>query len=85
MGEAPVLSHCSLLRNPWPTPTGVLEHCRVGETSCWFFPFFGAFPSDRIRKATKYVTDTFLYSQLHFRCTVPANSGNCLKLPRVHN
>jgi hypothetical protein len=36
MGDAPVLSHCSLLRNLWPKPTGVLEHCREEETYCWF-------------------------------------------------
>jgi hypothetical protein len=27
MGDVPVLSHCSSLRNPWPKPTCVLEHC----------------------------------------------------------
>ena len=26
MGHAPVLLHCSLLRNAWPKPTGMLEH-----------------------------------------------------------
>ena len=26
VGDAAVLSHCSLLRNTWPKPTGVLEH-----------------------------------------------------------
>jgi hypothetical protein len=31
MGEAPVLSRCSLLRNPLPKSTGVLEHFREGE------------------------------------------------------
>jgi hypothetical protein len=30
----------------------VLEHCREGETNCWFSTF-RAFPSDRIPKATK--------------------------------
>jgi hypothetical protein len=39
MGDAPVLSHCSLLRNPSPKPTGVLENCRQGETNCWFSIF----------------------------------------------
>ena len=33
MGDAPLLSHCSLLRNSLPKPTGVLEHCREWETS----------------------------------------------------
>ena len=37
--DAPVLSHCSLLRNLWQKPTGVLEHCRERETVC--SPFFG--------------------------------------------
>jgi len=39
MGDAPVLPHCSLLGNPWPKPTGVLEHCCEGETNCWFSVF----------------------------------------------
>ena len=54
MGDAPLLSHCSLIRNPLPKPTGVLEHCREGETNCWFSTF-RAFPSDSIPKATKDV------------------------------
>ena len=40
-GDAIVLSHCSLLRNPRTKPTGVLEHCREGETNCWFSIFRG--------------------------------------------
>jgi len=28
MVDAPVLSHGCLVRNHWPKPTGVLEHCR---------------------------------------------------------
>ena len=28
MGEVPVLSHCSLLRNPLPKATVVLDYCR---------------------------------------------------------
>jgi hypothetical protein len=43
MGDISVLSHCSLLRNPWPKPTGVLEHCREEETNCWFSIFLGVF------------------------------------------
>jgi hypothetical protein len=34
MGDISVLSSCSLLRSPGPKPTGVLEHCREGETDC---------------------------------------------------
>jgi hypothetical protein len=41
MVDAPVLSHCSLLRNTSAKPTGVLEHCREGETNCWFSIFRG--------------------------------------------
>ena len=43
VGNAPVLSHCSLLRNPWPKLTGVLEHCHEEENSCWFSIFWGRF------------------------------------------
>jgi len=31
MGDAPVLSRCSLRRNPRPKATGVLEHFREGK------------------------------------------------------
>ena len=41
MGDAPVLSPCSLLRNPWQKPTIVLVHCCEGETNCWFSIFRG--------------------------------------------
>jgi hypothetical protein len=41
-----------LKKNPWPKQTGVLEHCREGETNS-FSPFFMAFPSGRILKSTK--------------------------------
>jgi len=37
--DALVLSHYSLLRNPLPKPTGVLEHCCERETNCWFSSF----------------------------------------------
>jgi len=50
-GNAPVLLHCSWLRNPWPKPTGVLE--RIVKEKCTFAsPFFGVFPSDRILKTS---------------------------------
>jgi len=35
MGDAPVLSHCSWLRNPRLKATCVLEHCREGELEPW--------------------------------------------------
>jgi hypothetical protein len=34
VGDAPMLSRCSLLINPSPKPTGVLEHCCEGENIC---------------------------------------------------
>jgi hypothetical protein len=36
MGDAPVSSHCSLVRNPEPKQTGVQENFREGETNCIF-------------------------------------------------
>jgi hypothetical protein len=36
VGDAPVLSHCFLLRNPRPKPTFVQEHCSDGETNTSF-------------------------------------------------
>jgi len=39
--DASVLLHCSFLRNPRPKPIGVLEHCREGDTNCWFANFRG--------------------------------------------
>jgi hypothetical protein len=59
MRETPVLTRGSLLRNPCPKRTGVLEHCREGQTDCCF-PIFGEFPSGRIPKATKDVSELFL-------------------------
>ena len=53
MGDAPVLSHCRLVRYPWPKPTGVLEHCQGGTN--YFSPLFRVFPSDHIPKATNDV------------------------------
>jgi hypothetical protein len=41
MWDAPLLSLRSLLRNPLPKLTGVLEHCRAGENNYWFFIFRG--------------------------------------------
>jgi hypothetical protein len=75
VGDASVLSHCFLLRNPWLKRTGVLEHCREGETNCWYF----IYPSDRIPKAT---TDV-VYITLCTVAIVPVNSGNLLKLLHV--
>ena len=60
-GNTTVLSHCSLLRNLWPQAASVLEHCREGETKCWFSIFHGIsfwpFPYGEEGQCT------FIYSQ----------------------
>ena len=63
-----MLSDCSLLRNPLPKPIGVLEHCRDGKPKVGS-QFFGAFPFDRIPKATEDVDVCFFI-----------HSGNSCKL-----
>jgi len=52
MGNATVMSHCSLLRNPLPKPAGVLEHSLDEKTNCVSL-IFGAIPSDPIHKVAK--------------------------------
>jgi hypothetical protein len=65
MGNAPELSHCSLLTNPWPKQTGVLEHCHEAETND-SSPFFGMYRSDRIPKAIK---DSNVHFFIHNNCS----------------
>jgi hypothetical protein len=65
VGDVAMLSHCSLLRNPSPKPTGVLEHF-VQENPPFGSPFFEAFPSDRIHEATKYVSLYFFIHSSNF-------------------
>ena len=58
MGYAPMLPHCSLLRNPLPKPTGVLEHRREWKTKCWFSVLSGHFlltESLRRRRMSMYI------------------------------
>jgi len=52
LGDATLMSHCSLLRNPLPKTFGVLELSLDEKTNC-FSLTFGAIPSDPIRKAAK--------------------------------
>ena len=55
MGDAPVLSHCSLLRNPWQN-WSVCWSIVVKEKPAVGSSFFGAFATDRILKVTKKVS-----------------------------
>ena len=49
--------------NSLPNPTGMLGHCREGETKNVASPFFGAFPFDCSPKATKaFSACYFIYS-----------------------
>jgi hypothetical protein len=64
--NVPVLSHCSLLRNSWPQPTGVLEHCREWETNCWFSVFRGVSYWSRPSGDEGYQC-TCLYSQFYLQ------------------
>ena len=50
-------------------PTGVLEHCRE-EKPIVGFPFFWAFPSDRIFKTTKGVDEHFF---IHISAEISLN------------
>jgi hypothetical protein len=61
MEDVLVLSHYSLLKIPWPKPTGVLEHCREGEVKSRF-SIFRVSHSVRIPKATK---DVNVYLFIH--------------------
>jgi hypothetical protein len=89
MGDAPLLSHSSSLRNPETKPARVLEHCREDKPTVGS-PFFRAFPSDRIHNVTKDVSIHLLlivanpvnYST-EFLKVIPAYSGNVLKLLHV--
>jgi len=75
MGDAIVLPHSSLLRNPWSILIGVLEHCLQVETDCWFL-IFGTFLSDRIPKATKDINMHFFIQR--FTCKDELTKDNSL-------
>ena len=46
-------------------------------------PFFVAFPSDCLPKATKNVRNKFIYSKYHFLSILSNNYWNVLNLPRI--
>jgi hypothetical protein len=56
----------------------VLEHCREGETNCWFY-IFRAFPSDRITKATKDVNVHFFIHSFTSREEIIMDSALIVK------
>jgi len=66
MGDAPLLSHHSLLRNPWPKLTGVLE--RVGkEKPTVGSPFAEALSSDRVPQEVMDV-NVYLFTHSNNSC-----------------
>lgn len=60
--KAPVLLHGSLLLNPWPKWTSVLQHCCEEETNCWFSVFLMT-PSLQQRKGSMCIS---LFTVLQF-------------------
>ena len=69
MEHATVLLHCSLLRNLWSKPTGVLQHCGEGEINyrCTIFP---GLPANCIPKVTKVVNvNVFTHSSNYLNYT----------------
>ena len=82
MGDDPLLSHFSLLTNPWTKPTGVLEHFRQGETNCCAF-VLEAFPSEHNSKATKGVNVHFCIHCFAFRDELVMD--NTLAVKKTYN
>ena len=67
MGDAPVLSHCSFLKKILDENRPVYWSIVVKEKPTAGSPFFGAFPSDGIPKATNNINVHFLLT-----VTIPA-------------
>ena len=78
VGDAPVLSHCSLLRSIWKKKLPVCWITVVTEkNNCWFFILTGTFPSDSIPKTTMNINANFfihistsgkLYQRISLNC-----------------
>jgi len=88
MEDSPVLSHCTWLKNPWPKPTGVLEHCRERGTNFRFFILGVSSLTASLRRrriAMIFLFDNFRESSLlqKFLQITLANSGELLKLLRL--
>jgi ABC-type nickel/cobalt efflux system permease component RcnA len=98
MGEAPVLSHYSLLRNHWTKQISVWDHCHEGETNGSFSILRGVsfWPHPKSGEGCQF---SFLNSQFSFQVwphngqylgsqevlyLIPENSGNLLKLIHTH-
>jgi len=81
LGDALVLSHCSLLINPWAKPIGALEDCSEGENNCWFLVFlcFLLTASLRRRRMTMYISLFTVAVPVNYTSEflhiLPANSG----------
>jgi len=82
MVDAPVLSHGCLVRNPWPKPSGVLEHCREGDTNC-LFSIFLAYPSNHLSEAMKVINVHFFINSSNSCKLYQGIRGNFLKLLRI--
>jgi hypothetical protein len=57
----------------------VLEHCREGETNCWF-PILLSFLSDRIPEAKKDANIRFFIHSFPFRGEIIMNNALTIKM-----
>ena len=69
MEDVPVMSHCSLLRNHWPKPTGVLDHYRARETNCWFSISGRFFLTEYLRRRRTSMDISFFTATISANCT----------------
>ena len=68
MGKFQCCHICFWLRSPWPKPTGVLEHCRGGETNWWVSIFLRRFLLTAFRRRPKdYSAHFFIHSRNSYK------------------